>query len=104
MGKYISVDLNNLRAAKNAIVDYSIERKRYVREMNSAVNDSTSKWFGEDNLAFRQKWDSMSASDGVLSVTEVNVDSYASVLSAAYKAYRKAQRESIEKASSIGGW
>lgn len=104
MGRYISVDLNALRSAKKAILDYSIIRKRYIGEMKNAVADSSSKWQGDDNSAFLLKWDSMSTADGVFKVTENNIDAYTSILSAAYKAYKKAQSESVEQASKIGGW
>lgn len=104
MGRYINVDLNALRSAKSAMLNYSIERKRLLIELKATVESTGKVWKGEDNEAFLLRWNGMSAADGVLTVTTENVDNYRKILSAAYKAYEQAQSESVEQASKIGGW
>lgn len=104
MGTYINVNLDALSSAESALSEYSSTRKRYVGELKLAVENTGKAWEGDDTKAFKLKWDAMSASDGVFTVTEENINAYNSLLSAAYNAYRKAQSESVEQASKIGGW
>lgn len=104
MGRYIDVDLSTLRSAKSAMLNYSIERKRLVNELKATVEGTGKTWRGEDSEAFLLQWNAMSAADGVLTVTTENIDSYRKILSAAYKAYKQAQSESVEQAEKIGGW
>lgn len=104
MGNFINVDLKTLRTAKKALVDYSIEQSKYVNEIKSNIADANSSWNGDDSFMFMLKWNGMSASDGVFTLTEQYLKSYKSILSSAYKAYKQAQSESVEQASKIGGW
>ena len=104
MGRYINVDLDTLRSAKSAIFDYITERNRLVSDLNVTLESTKNTWRGEDSDTFLLRWEGMNASDGILTITGENILSYKNILSAAYKAYKQAQSESVEQASKIGGW
>ncbi len=104
MGNFINVDLKVLRKAKRALTEYNITQSQYVNLIKSDVSDVSASWSGDDSSAFLLKWNGMSASDGVLTLTEQYLKSYKSILTSVYKAYKQAQSESVEQASKIGGW
>lgn len=104
MGNYIKIDLDVLRRAENALSDYSRTQERYVDQIRGEVENTHNMWRGDDSSEFLGKWNSMYSAGGILSVTKDNIDTYGSILSAAYKAYRNAQNESVEQASRISGW
>lgn len=104
MGNFINVDLKILRKAKRALTDYNNTQSQYVNLIKSNVSDVSTSWDGDDSSVFLLKWNGMSASDGVFTLTEQYLKSYKSILASAYKAYKQAQSESVEQASKIGGW
>lgn len=104
MGNYINVNLNALSNAESAVSEYISTRKRLVGEMKQTIETASKSWTGDDASAFKLKWNAMSAADGVFTVTDENIKAYQSILLAAYSKYKKAQQESVEQASKIGGW
>lgn len=104
MAYYIDVDLSALKEAENSISNYQTNRKRFIGELKSAVEQTGRGWNAEDSQAFLGKWNAMSASDGIITLTTESIDAYESILSAAYSAYRKAQEDSVNQASQIGGY
>ena len=101
---YIDVDLGALRDAKNAITNYQMRRALLLTELCSVVENSGNAWRAEDSEAFLIQWNAMKASDGVITLTTENIKAFQSILAAAYSAYRKAQEDSVNQASQIGGW
>ncbi len=104
MGNYINVDMKALGSAEAALLAYSLTRKKYVDEMKQMVENAGAAWEGDDTSAFKLKWNAMSASDGVFTLTDESIDNYVSLLSAAHSKYKEAQQESVEQASKISGW
>ncbi|HRU98925.1 MAG TPA: hypothetical protein P5092_16005 [Ruminococcus sp.] len=101
---YIDVDLGALRDAKNAVFNYQMRRAMLLTELKTTVEQTGRGWRAEDSEAFLIKWNAMFASDGAVTLTTENITAYKNILAAAYSAYRKAQEDSVNQASQIGGW
>lgn len=100
MGNYVNVDLDKLKAAKDALSAYEKQRKTIISQLNSAVNTELG-WIGDDRTAFEMKWNSMFAADGFLNIAGENIINYRKLISKASELYKKAQSESVEQASKI---
>jgi len=103
MGNYINVNLDDIQSAESALASYIFKRAALLAQMNTEVSQSKSAWRAEDTDAFLMQWNAMSAPDGIFTVTTENLNKYKELLQAAYKLYKKAQSESVEQASKIGG-
>ncbi len=103
MGNYINVNLDDIKSAESALGAYMLARATLLAQMNSEVGQARSAWRAEDTDAFLIQWNAMSAPDGIFTVTSENLKKYKEILQAAYSLYKKAQSESVEQASKIGG-
>jgi len=104
MGNYICVNLDDIENAAGAIDAYIIKRAILLSQMDSEVGQARSAWRAEDTDAFLMQWDGMKAPDGVFTVTTENLTKYRDLLRTVHDLYKKAQSESVEQASKIGGW
>lgn len=101
MGKYINVNLDNLSDAMAQIDTYRNERDALIVRMTSHVHSLPSSWQGQDCTVYISEWDSLLETDGILERTDRQLSAYHDVLETAYDAYKKAQKESVQKAESI---
>ena len=104
MGNYINVNLDDIESAAGAVDAYIMKRAMLLAQMDSDVDQIRSAWRAEDADAFLLQWDAMKSSDGVFTVTAETLTRYRDILRAAHELYKKAQAESVEQASKIGGW
>lgn len=104
MGKYIQVDLVEMSHTIAKLESYIAQRKGLVQKMNSEISALSAQWSGEDLRELQTQWDGMKAPDGVMTLSEKQLESYHDFLSAARSAYQKAQLTSAEQAEKIGNW
>lgn len=98
MGYKITVNHSELTNAANEIDSYIQKTANNMNNANSVVAGMMSSWSGEDAIAYKTKWDTITNGDSSYIRMKNSLERYSNYLKDASSKYKNAQVNAVNRA------
>lgn len=104
MGYKITVNHSELTNTANEIDSYIQKTENNMNNANGLVAGMMSSWNGEDAIAYKSKWDTITNGDSSYTRMKKSLEKYSNYLKDASNKYKNAQANAINRANCLPRW